>query len=188
MAGFVTAEELERFGLTLGIYEFDAEQTARATQLLTDAKAVIESEEGAGQPLESSTDTVTLDGTGTHLLVLPRWPVTAITSVTVTEDDTDTLLTVGTDYEWSATGILTRVSGRWPTEPRSVAVVFTAGYADISPDLTRISRRLAAAGWHNPAGANSEQSGDRSVQWHVPGMQLTAAELRTVRRYGVGSR
>lgn len=182
MASYATPAQL---ALHMGVLAgFDTAQTARAQQLLDDATTEIRDK--LAQPIESSTDTVTLDGSGTSKLLLPRWPVTAVTSVT--EIDTagvETVLVYRTGYTWSDKGILTRVGGRWPCHDRSVRVVCTAGHTVVPANLARICRRLAAAGWDNPAGADQEQLGDRSVRWNTPGMQLTTAELDTIAGYGV---
>ncbi|MCI0687125.1 MAG: hypothetical protein L0Y54_07820 [Sporichthyaceae bacterium] len=175
---FVTVAEFAAYLRTT----FDAEETVTAQQLLDDATADIETE--AGQPLQQSIDTVTMDGSGTHKLVLPRWPVTAVTSVKVTEDDGEVkTLVFDDDYTWSASGILTRKTALWPCGDRSVEAVVTAGYAVISTDLKRICRRLAVAAWENPAGADSEDLGDRRVRWHTAGAELSESEKRTIARY-----
>ncbi|HET8684980.1 MAG TPA: hypothetical protein VFM54_24370 [Micromonosporaceae bacterium] len=177
----MTTEELRRY---LGYPSFDAEQAARAQMLLDDAQALIEGPRGAGQKLELSTDTVTLDGTGTDRLLLPRWPVTAMVSVTVTEDDeTVQVLVDEVDYTWSAAGILTRVGGLWPREPRSVAVVYTPGYSTMPSNIKRICRRLAASAWRNTAGATVQEIGDSRVRWAAPGGELTTGELEELAAY-----
>lgn len=179
----MTSSDVEELRKHLGHPGFTQDQADRAQQLLDDAMGVIVRE--VGQPLDQSTDTVTLDADGGCELVLPRWPVTAVTSVSVKgSDGTFTALAVDTDYEWSQAGILTRVGGFWPRKRRSVAVVFTAGYPTLSADVKRIRRRLAAAGWFNPAGADAENLDDHQVKWNTPGMELTSGEIRQLEPYG----
>lgn len=182
MAPYATPDEL---ALSMGVLDgWESAQAARALQLLEDATGVIDDE--LHHPITWSMDTVTLDGTGTSKLLLPRWPVTSVTAVYLIDvDGTETLLTHGVDYTWSDKGILTRRSGCWPCRDRCVRVVYTAGYATTPANVGRICRRLAAAGWNNPAGADSEQFGDRTVKWHTPGMELTTAEKDTLSSYGV---
>lgn len=168
-----------------------ADDAATAGQLLDDATATIEDE--AGQPLEESTDTIDVDGTGTCRLVLPRWPVNSVTSVAETDAvGVTTVLTEGegADYTWGTEGILIRLGAVWPCGQRNIAVVYTPGYsaAAMPAELARICRRLAAAGWYNPAGANTEQTSDHHVKWATAGAELTAAERRTIGRYAAGNR
>lgn len=190
MAG-ATAEDLRRL---LRRDEFTADETATAELLLDLALGVIEEE--TGQPLVSSTDTITLDGpsaddhphqvgTGTTKLVLPRWPVTAVTSVTLTEDDE--LLDEGkdADYTWSASGVLTRCGGWWPSHDQAVDVTYTAGFLALPTGVKRMQLRLAMAGWSNPENLASESLGDhsRSYAAEMLGMELTPAERRTLAAY-----
>lgn len=177
---FVTEQEFANYLRT----SFDEEDAATAAQLLADAQGTIEDE--VGQRLEQSTDTVTLDGSGTEELLLPRWPVTAVTSVTVTEaSGTVKVLSTPADYSWSQSGVLTRKGGCWPDGDRSVDVVYTPGYAQLPTNVKRICRRLAASAWHNPAGADSEDTGDHRVRWAAPGGELTTGEKRMLDPYRV---
>ncbi|WP_435610684.1 hypothetical protein [Streptomyces sp. C10-9-1] len=186
---FATTEHLR---LLLRESAWTDEQTATAQLLLDLAHGVITDE--VGQLLEQSTDTVVLDGptrddsrhhpaTGSRRLILPRWPVTAVDSVT--EDGT--VLTVGTsaDYTWSAAGILTRIGADWPTSDRSVEVTYTAGYATAPAGLTRMELRLAAVGWSNPEFLSSETLGDhaRSFSADALGMELTRGDIRSLGAY-----
>lgn len=189
MAG-ATAAELRAW---LRLQEaFTDDETATAELLLDLAQGVIEEE--AGQALESSTDTVVLDGptedtspyqtaVRSARLVLPRWPVTAVH--TVTEDGEE--LTHGTDadYTWSASGILTRRGACWPSGDRAVEVTYTAGFLVMPTGLKRINLRLAAAGWSNPELLASESLGDhsRSFATELLGMELTKADIRAIAAY-----
>ncbi|WP_052914568.1 hypothetical protein [Protofrankia coriariae] len=195
---YATAEDLR---LLLGQDAFSAEETARADLLIGMAEGAVEDE--TGQPLEQSTDTVILDaptrsdrwpdspGTGSRKLLLPRWPVTSVTSVTWLRDDADDELLVegaAADYTWSASGILTRVGAWWPTTDRSTEVVYTAGYATIPNGVKRIILRLAAAAWNNPALLASESLGDHSRSFATSdggavGMALSASDVRALGSY-----
>ncbi|MEU3600885.1 hypothetical protein ABZ714_19500 [Streptomyces sp. NPDC006798] len=171
---------------------FTEDDSATAVLLLDLALGVIEEE--AGQALESATDTLVLDGpsrqdgpyqsgTGTDRLILPRWPVTAVVSVTVDGD----VLVHGrhADYTWSAAGVLTRIGAHWPAHDRAVEAVVTAGFTTLPPGLKRIGLRLAAAAWANPEMLASETLGDhaRSFSAEALGMQLTEADRRTIGAY-----
>jgi hypothetical protein len=181
---YAADEELRRW---MGNPDWDEEDTARAQDMLDGASGVIDAEIGLGPDgLIQRLDSVVLDGSGTRKLLLPRWPVSGVTSVTVTDaSGVETALVEGEgeDYTWSQTGILTRLSAVWPCGDRNVAVVYTAGQQPVSADVARICKRLAAAGWHNPAGADTEDIADHRVKWNTPGMELTTAERRILSRY-----
>ncbi|MFE9737337.1 hypothetical protein [Streptomyces sp. NPDC006477] len=176
---------------------FTDDEAAAAELLIELAQGAIDDE--TGQPLETSTDTVTLDGptrddhlyqsaTRSRRLLLPRWPVTAVESVTVHgEDGEDTALTYGPhrDYTWSTDGILTRVGGEWPAHDRAVTVAYTAGFTDLPAGVRRICLRLASVGWSNPEFLSAETLGDhsRSFSAEALGMELTTADRRTLGAY-----
>jgi hypothetical protein len=168
---------------------FTADETAQAELLIELAEGEVD--DVTGQSLEQSTDTVTLDsptrqdpfphtpGTGSHTLILPRWPVTDVTSVTILGDDEDDeVLTFGKDhdYTWSASGTLTRVNGWWPTWDQSVQVVYTAGYATIPAGVKRIVLRMAAAAWGNPMLLASESLGDHSRSFSAEALGMSLSE------------
>ncbi len=192
MAYGATAEDLRHYvGRSVA---FTEEQTTRATLLLDLAAGTVEDE--TGQSLELSEDTVVLDGpsrdrwpsqpgTGTRKLILPRWPVTAVASVTLTEDDE--LLVHGReeDYTWSAAGLITRRSGWWPAHEQAIEVTYTAGYTTIPNGVRRIILRLAGVGWSNPGQLTSETLGDLSRSWAAAelGMALNEADRRTLGYY-----
>jgi len=178
---YPTAEDLR---LRLRLPEpFSAAEEATADLLIDLAAGAIEEE--AGQALLESTDTVVLDGNGTARLVLPRWPVTAIASVT---EDGD-LLVPGRDqdYTWSAAGILHRRGRRcWPCEEQILEVEYTAGHNPVPAGLRRIVLRLAAGAWGNPGSLSSETLGDHARSWASAadaGMELSEADKRTVSAY-----
>lgn len=188
-----TTEELRRW--LRRTEAFSEEETAQAELFLDLAQGTIEDE--AGQELDTATDTVTLDGpgrsdggstdSGTHRLVLPRWPVTAVASVTLLDPDGDQELTYGADedFTWSQDGILTRVGGCWPAGDQVVQVVYTAGFSAWPKGLKRIGLRLAGAAWDNPAGLTAESLGDHSRQFNAEtlGMELSKADLRAIGAY-----
>ena len=158
-------------------------QEEQADLLLDLAGGVIEEE--TGQSLEESTDTLLLDSDGGSKLVLPRWPVTAVQSVTLVDDDQDLTFGRDADYTWSAAGVLTRVGGCWPCGDQAVSAVVTAGFSVIPKGITRIELRLASAAWNNPANLASESLGDLSRSWSAEdvGMTLSEADRRQLAAY-----
>lgn len=184
--------------LLLRLPPFTGEQEAIATLLIELAEGVIDDE--TGQALEESIDTVILDsptrqdpwphvpGTGSHKLVLPRWPVQSVTSVTILKDTgDDEVLVHGADhdYTWSAAGTLTRVNGWWPTHDQSVQVIYTPGYSPVPKGVKGIALRLAAGAWANPLMASSESLGDHSIAFSAEalGMVLSSADKRALGIY-----
>jgi len=179
----------DQLRLMLGLPALAAEQAERAELLLDLALGVIEGE--AGQPLESSTDTVLLDGPdadcdqlGDRRLVLPRWPVTAVDSVTLTDGDEVLEHAAEQGYTWSAAGVLTRRSG-WPSGDQAVQVVYTAGFTELPKGLERIRLRLAVQAWGNPEGLTAESLGDHSRSFNAEalGMELSSKDVRAIGPY-----
>lgn len=166
---------------------FSEAETAKAQLLLTIATGMIDAE--TGQTLEHGAVTSELDGTGTTVLLLPRWPVTAVSSVTVIDDldEAPKTLVEDDDYRWSSYGRLRRRRCRWPCIERAVEVVYTAGWDPIPDDVVGICLRLAQAGWDNFGGLESERLGDWSAKYAVPGMRFTTSDLATLGRYSARS-
>jgi hypothetical protein len=182
---YATAEEFRRF--IRHSEPFTEEETAQAEFFLELAGACIEEE--AGQSLELSTDTVTLDGNGARKLVLPRWPVTAVESVTVLHDeDDDEVLTFGADHDftWSAAGTLTRRCACWPEGERNIEAVVTAGLVSMPTSLKRVALRLCVGPWSNPNNLASESLGDLSRSFNTAtdlGMELSNSDKKLVGAY-----
>ena len=67
---------------------------------------------------------VTLDGPGTHLLVLPTLKLTELSEVN--EDEVEIELT---DLNWSVRGLIQKKSGHWWSQDfGSIVVIFSHGY------------------------------------------------------------
>lgn len=182
---YATAEEFRLFIRHNG--PFTEEETAQAEFLLDLAGACIEEE--TGQSLELATDTLVLDGAGGRKLVLPRWPVTAVTSVTLLKDTgDDEVLTFGADhdYTWSAAGTLTRVGACWPEGDRAIEAVVTAGLVSFPMSLKRIAMRLCVAPWTNPNNLSAETLGDLSRTYNTAtdiGMELSNSDRKLLGAY-----
>lgn len=157
---------------------FTAEETERAQLILDVVTGLIDNE--AGQAIAESTQTLTLDGTGHHPVMLPRYPVTAVSSVTV---DGDTL-TEGTDYEWYRSGLIFRLDGQWPASRQSITVAFTAGHGTVPADIKGLTLQLAATTWSTSFGKTQESIGDYSYTL-AGGLQLSTADRRVVDKYRI---
>lgn len=116
-------------------WDITVEPEAVVTMLIADATSLIESE--LRRPAESGNRVETFDG-GYWTLFLTNWPVTTMT--TVVEDGVT--LTVNTDFKWSSTGKLIRVSGGYQTawkttKPDSIVVTYVGGYL-AGPELNHL--------------------------------------------------
>jgi hypothetical protein len=105
------------------------------------------------------TETIYLDGSGTKVILMPGLPVYAVGSVT----EGGTALTVHDDFEWSADGILRRVSGCWAQKFRNVAVNYTHGFVAVPAEVRLLVLRVAARGFVNPTATTNESMGGYSA-------------------------
>lgn len=133
-------------------------------------------------------DTVTLDGTDSGLVLLPELEVRAVSAVV--EDGVE--LEAEHDYTWDRSGCLWRIwgpgwrwtplygwrhqLGRWTAWPRSVTVTYSHGWAPPSPqwDVARqVALEVAGRAYRNPEGMQlqSERIGDWSRSWMPTGTQ-----------------
>lgn len=95
----------------------------------------------------SITETVTLDGNGTHLQPLSTRHLTAVTTVV----ENGKTLVEGTDYDWSQDGLLWRhqrsctCRGGWTNRFRGITATITHGYAVCPTEIAGVIARLAKA-------------------------------------------
>ncbi len=136
--------------------------TERAELVLAGVDALVRA--FTRQHLEEVTDdVVSLDGTGSDVLLLPELPVTAVTAI-VDEDDSSTLVE-DTDYRWWNNGIIRRLTGDvWVAHPRRWTVTYTHGYATIPAGIKHVILRVAARVAVNPTGFAGETIGSYSYQ------------------------
>lgn len=122
---------------------------------------------------ESTSYTLYLNGPGGRDLVLPVWPVTAITSIYDDEDRSyaaSSLVSSG-DYaiEEGATGRVlltaTATHGAWSTGKRAIKATFTAGYTTIPSWLKHAARLTVRALYdlRTAQGQTSRNVGNQSV-------------------------
>lgn len=138
-----------------------------------------------------------LDGpaSGSAQLVLPGFPVAAVSSIEVQEpDSTWTLLTEDTDYHWSTSGVVNRVFSSfdpndpvqpaWPTWAQSVRVSYTRGDSAVLGAVKGVCLSAAARMFINPAGIQSEQIGGMSLRYGAKsgGVELSPIEERVLDR------
>jgi len=138
-----------------------------------------------GMPVELvEDDEVILDGSGTRVLLLPGFPVTEVTSVTVDDE----ALTED-DYAWSRTGELRSLRGSWPSTLRSVEVVYSHGFAVVPPAIVGIVAAMAGRIYGAPLTVRQETMGGYSVTYNTTGgPAMTAAELMVLDTFKRGNR
>jgi len=155
-----------------------AEDDAGALAALETASAFVEAY--LGQTVELVEDDVEiLDGSGTRVLLLPSYPVTAVSSVTVDEDE----IYEGDDFEWSRTGELRRLGGRWPAALRSVEVTYSHGFAPVPAAIVGVVTSVAGRLFEAPLSVRQESIGGYSVTYTGGGATFQAAELLVLDRY-----
>lgn len=129
------------------------------------------------------TQTFTVDGPGTNVLMLPTGrlvDLTALSEIHRTDTVTLSVTPVTGDVDWSHNGYVYRSGGhRFTNRLRGVQVTISHGYDDVT-DLALIVSELAARA--QPAGVKSKARGDRSVTFFEPGlMQYEKDQLRLFR-------
>ena len=134
-------------------------------------------------PTASVTSTVALDGNGTRVLALPCLHVTAVTTITVTDQwGTVTTPTIGPalDVGWSENGCLTwnGLCG-WPIGQRNIVITYTGGYDDIPDDLEAALESVANRTTSTAFGATSRRLGSASISF---GAQVSSGDLLMIER------
>ena len=119
-------------------------------------------------------DEAVLDGNGSDRILLPNWPVTAVTAVTVDGTVLDPDL-----WRWSRHGELRRPGGRWPSLPRAVTVTYTHGYPpdQIPAELAAVVLQVAARTVSNPQRLNSFGDGQVTAGYGGGGTGVQVIEL-----------
>lgn len=92
-------------------------------------------------------ESVTIDGDGTRLVLLPTLYLRSVSAVRlIAADATETAL-ASASYEWSVAGRLRRVDGSgWPCRYRSIEVDFEHGYDEMPLDVQAVIDRVTALG------------------------------------------
>jgi hypothetical protein len=173
MSNFATVAELAAY-LARDIDNADASALLALSLASDTVRAYI------GQDITSvEDDEITLDGSGTTLLLLPQQPVTAVSSVV--EDDEE--LTFDEDYYWSAWGGLTRISRPWVRTPRRIVVTYSHGYATVPGPVKAATLALAGRLIDSPSGVKQETIGAYSVTYSSGTPTLADNEARLLDQY-----
>lgn len=90
-----------------------------------------------------------LDGTGGETLVLPQYPVTAISAIRVDssrEFGSSTILD-SDDYDWDEDSGIVYIWGATPAAPRCVKITYTAGLTPVPDDLQQCVVEAVLSVW-----------------------------------------
>lgn len=151
-----TAEEL-RLWLDLEANDTDELPTERAELVLEGVSRAVLSYCRRLRFL-TGTDTVRVSGRGSVLL-LPGWPVTAVTAV-VDDPDGDDPTDIVDDIEWDESGVVSfALGGAFTRRARGYEVTFTHGYPEVPEDVRNVVLRVAARAISNPEGLATEGTG-----------------------------
>lgn len=133
-----------------------------------------------GRPLESASYDQYVDGTNQSVIWLGRWPVTAVSAVTVD----GVAWTVDVDFKWRSDGRLVALedglaynttwktpTDGWPLGVQNIRVEYTAGYVTAPPGFVPLAAQIAKRIYEDAA--SSANSPDGVVQETVGGTSLT---------------
>ena len=115
------------------------------------------------------TETVTLDGSGGPVIVLPTLQLNDVESIT---DDGREVV----DPEWSRSGIVRRYC--WTRKLRGVVAEITHGYEEWPADLEAVTIEIASI--VSPAGVSQVNSGTHQISFRE---SLPVQALETLERY-----
>lgn len=168
--GFITTEELGSY-LGRDLSSDDIAQTVVDMACAT-------CETVAGQTFTEASETIVLDGTGTDAVVLPGVPVSSVTTVSVAGTATTEFVAD------KRRGMLLKQAGIWPRGRANLEVKYKHGYksTEVPPDVRMVALSLAAR-LVVQGPAVFETQGDVSVRYGGNADDLTANELRILRRH-----
>lgn len=174
MTSFATVEDLEGY---LAVTFNEAEESAQAQAMLDQATAEMVDYMGRDITVVAN-DVVTLDGVGDQLL-LPVWPVTAVSAVTVD----GVALSLPGDIQWYPDGRLLRLSGglprSWGFKPQSIIVTYSHGEA-VPTGLKGVCMGRAARLMENPTSVANESAGNVSVNYGLPPGEIFTDEEKAL--------
>lgn len=135
----------------------------------------------------SLTASLVVDGPGIDVLALPTLYLTAVSSLVETQrgfGQSPVTLTVATEVDWSAAGLLWRVDGRcWTSKPRGITVGITHGFTEVPDEIAQLTVALAARSVGNPRRLVQQTVGSRSETYGVGSAGLLADEMAVLDRF-----
>lgn len=111
------------------------------------------------------------------VLVLPGFPVTAVTSVSLWDWNAyawGTPLVNNIDYSWNPNGVLARRTfdpdpaggfSFWPNRMNAIKITYTVGAGSVPATIKAICLGLAARAYSNPQGLKSESIAGYSIDY-----------------------
>lgn len=132
-------------------------------------------------------ETLTLDGPGAGVLLLPSLHVVGITSIIENGVELDPAT-----YQWSESGLVrkglvmwtTHIVSRWTAAYRGIEVSLTHGYAQMPADVQSVvdalAKRMSAS---VPAGVTQKAIGPFSESYNLDLGSITQAESHTLDLY-----
>lgn len=123
---------------------------------------------------------LTLDGSGTDVLLLPQQPVVSVASIIDGNDETVD------DDDWTLTsvGTLVRPGGVWTMGRQNFTVTYTHGWSDedIPRDIRMVALSMAGRIFMQGP-VVFESIGKRQMRYAGPAMDFTKTELAILRKY-----
>lgn len=139
-------------------------------------------------------DTIVLDGTGTDCLLLPELPVSAAGTVVLNGGT----LVAGRDYMLASDGRLIRTAGTayttnwwtwsgpvWMQGRQNVTVTYDHGHGTVPSDVRMVALALADRIVVQGAAVFEALPNGQQVRYAGPALDLTANELRILRKYRI---
>lgn len=120
----------------------------------------------------SVTETVTLDGSASGVILLPTLRLTAAPTVVSVDGTT----VEAENLQWSERGVV-RFLRHATTKLRGVVMTITHGYTDFPPELLAVARDMALQ--DGRIGASGMTSGPHQIQFGVTGAGVQAGAVGT---------
>ena len=162
MAALTTTDKVRAY---LGLNTTEADE--KLAQLVTSSSAWVESQVGRSIVVPAAAGTEVYDGDGGTVLVLRRWPVASVASVSVNGEAVTARATV-TDSGYVLDGSVLRLVGSvFYCGTQNVSVTYTAGYATVPADLEQAVIEHAAMKYRGAdrQGMASASGGGESVSY-----------------------
>lgn len=188
MAEIITAEELATF-LELPPGDVDPD---RAALIIGHVSGLILGHLQRTELLpatEEAPTVVDLDGTGTGLLVLPLHPVVDLLELVEDPRGSATVLVDDVDFEWTRSGLVRHLAGRFAYRARWYRATFRAGLTATDVDAVKgVACRVCARAVMNPEGLTNESAGGAVSGFAFDDTRLptlSAPDRRDLERYRV---
>ena len=154
---------------------------ALLARLIASASRFIES--WVGRTITSVTYTETFNGDGHARLVLPNYPVTAVSSVTIDGSPIPAAAPAAPNGYLFDALVLYLNGYAFARGVQNVTVVYTAGYASVPPDLAQACIELVALRYkeRDRVGQGSKSVGGETITFTVA--EMTESVRATLSRY-----